>query len=72
MLAENQIKRILAHCQKIDAENENNKNNLAGDDYFEAVRNKGWCEALRLVMQKDTYPISNTPLSDKGDVNDVL
>ena len=58
MLSEVQVKRLLKHCEKQNDETEKNKTNLAGYDYQEYMRNIGWCQALRLVLEKDTYPIS--------------
>lgn len=51
MLSESQIKRVLKHCEKINAENEVEINNLAGNEYFEYVKNLGWCQALRLALE---------------------
>ena len=65
MLSPLQIKRLLKHCEKIDSKNEENKSNLAGNEYFEYIRNKGWCHALRLVLEQDTAPINNKPLEEK-------
>ena len=42
-----------------------NKDNLSGNEYWEYVRNKGWCQALRLVLEKDTHPISQNPLEEE-------
>ena len=64
MLSPMQIKRLLIHCEKIDIKNEENKDNLAGNEYWEYIRNKGWCQALRLVLEKDTHPISQNPLEE--------
>ena len=65
MLGENQIKRLLQHCENVDVEFE--KMDLAGDEgplYFKYKENLGWCRALRLVLEKDTYSISNKPLEE--------
>ena len=65
MLAEIQVKRLLRHCEEIDKEYE--KLDMAGDEgppYFKFMRNKGWCEALRLVLETDTKSIRNTELKD--------
>ena len=53
MLAENQVKRVLKHCEKvvIDSQFKSEKENA-----------EGWCQALRLVLEQNTYPISNAPL----------
>ena len=65
MLSPLQIERLLKHCTKIDLKNEENKDNLSGNEYWEYVRNKGWCQALRLVLEKDTHPISQNPLEEE-------
>ena len=61
MLSPSQIKRILKQCERIDSA------------YGDAVptglqtawsRNIGWIQALRLVLQKDTYPIRRDPIHD--------
>ena len=44
MLSENQIKRLLKHCEKILNKNDSDDKTIIG-----------WCQALRLVLQKDTY-----------------
>ena len=39
---------------------------MAGDEglpYFDFMKNKGWCEALRLVLECDTKSIRNMPLT---------
>ena len=51
MLSPLQIKRLLMHCENIHKDNEEKISELAGNDYFEYVRNQGWCEALRLVLE---------------------
>jgi|3_EtaG_2_1085321.scaffolds.fasta_scaffold00087_20 hypothetical protein len=51
MLSENQIKRLLEHCEKIEHSEKDNKN-----------YNKGWCQALRLILEEDTYPIRKDPI----------
>tara|TARA_R100001244_G_scaffold50302_2_gene44128 strand:+ start:93 stop:254 length:162 start_codon:yes stop_codon:yes gene_type:complete len=45
MLSENQVKRLLKQSEKASLSNEH-KN-----------YNKGWVQALRLVLEEDTYPI---------------
>ena len=45
MLSENQVRRLLKQCEKASLSNEH-KN-----------YNKGWVQALRLVLEEDTYPI---------------
>ena len=59
MLVEKQVKRILAQCENVDK------------GYGDAVptrlqtewaTNIGWIQALRLVLQEDTYPIRKDSL----------
>ena len=59
MLIEKQIKRVLAQCEKVDRE--------YGDAIptglqTEWATNIGWIQALRLVLQEDTYPIRKDSL----------
>ena len=59
MLTENQVKRILAQCENVDKE--------YGDAVptslqTEWATNIGWIQALRLVLQEDTYPIRKDSL----------
>jgi len=66
MLSENQIKRLSAHCENVNKEYK--QLNLAGDEgplYFKYRENLGWCRALRLVLERNTYSISDKPLEDK-------
>ena len=35
-----------------------------GPEYFEYMRNKGWVEALRLVLEADTMSIKDTELKN--------
>ena len=65
MLGPAQIERVLKHCEKADKSWEELE--MAGDEgllYFEFMRNKGWCEALRLVLETDTKSIRNTELEN--------
>ena len=50
MLSENQIKRLLKQCEK---------------DYKSLPKKstRGWIQALRLVLERDTYPIRKDALS---------
>jgi len=66
MLSPLQIERTLKHCEKVNTQYE--QLDMAGDEgvpYFEFMRNKGWCEALRLVLECDTKSIRNTELEDE-------
>ena len=65
MLGPLQIKRVLKHCENVNAKYESL--DMAGDEgpeYFAFMRYKGWCEALRLVLETDTKSIRNTELED--------
>ena len=64
MLSVKQIARILKHCEKVDA--------AYGDAVATRLQsewqyNRGWMEALRLVLETDTKSIRNTTLGDKKD-----
>ena len=64
MLSENQAKRLLKQCESVD----NAYKDMCGDEgpkYFDYMRNKGWCQALRIVLEKDTYPIQKGELNDR-------
>ena len=52
MLSENQIRRLLKQSESA--------NISSRDENF-----KGWIQALRIVLEEDTYPIRNTPLKEK-------
>ena len=54
MLSENQIKRLLKQSES--AYETNRESNF-----------EGWIQALRLVLEEDTYPIKNKPLKQKND-----
>ena len=57
MLSENQIKRTLKQCENAHKGYQSwyaPDEGMCGDEgppYFEFMRNKGWCEALRLVLE---------------------
>ena len=59
MLGENQVKRLLKHVSRID--DEYKKMGFTGDFTHDediklrASENKGWCRALRLVLEENTY-----------------
>ena len=70
MLSPLQIKRVLKQCEAV---NEGYQDwhapgqGMVGDEgppYFAMVRNQGWCEALRLVLETDTKSIRNTELEN--------
>ena len=65
MLSTVQVERLLKHCESIEKENEADIKNLAGNEYFEYVRNKGWCQALRAVLEKNTYSELDSQMEDK-------
>jgi hypothetical protein len=65
MLSPIQIERLLQHCENIQEDHE--AKNMCGDEgpeYFEYMRNTGWVEALRLVLETDTKSIKNTKLTN--------
>ena len=69
MLGENQVKRLLKHCEKIDNQwNKEYKDNVPMNIELakERHRNEGWTQALRLVLEKNTYPISNKTIEEKN------
>ena len=52
MLSSLQVKRVLNHCENVNEQFQ--ELDMAGDEgppYFEFMRNKGWYEALRLVLE---------------------
>ena len=49
MLSENQVRRLLKQAENVW---ENHKSESA----------RGWLQALKLVLEEDTYPINNKPL----------
>ena len=61
MLSKFQVRRLLRQCERVD---------LAFGDAIPAglqtawARNEGWIQALRLVLQEDTYPIRKDPIND--------
>tara|TARA_R100000808_G_C2036523_1_gene77991 strand:- start:173 stop:367 length:195 start_codon:yes stop_codon:yes gene_type:complete len=64
MLSENQVKRLLKQCENVDETYADICKN-EGPGHLDYQRNKGWVQALRLVLEKDTYPIRNTPLEEE-------
>ena len=61
MLTEIQVKRLLKQCERVDS--------AFGDAIPTGLqtawaRNEGWIQALRLVLQEDTYPIRKDPIND--------
>ena len=61
MLAENQIKRLLRQCERVDS--------AFGDAIptglqTEWARNEGWIQAIRLILQEDIYPIRKDAIDD--------
>ena len=59
MLVENQIRRILAQCENVDR---GYGDAVPTSLQTEWATNIGWIQALRLVLQKDTYPIRKDSL----------
>ena len=60
MLNENQIKRLLKHCEEIAVEEAPPSGPI--EYQWEWSNNQGWCQALRLVLEEDTYPIRKDPI----------
>ena len=59
MLSKFQVRRLLKQCERVDS--------AFGDAIptglqTEWSRNIGWIQALRLVLQEDTYPIRKDTL----------
>ena len=66
MLSPLQVKRVLLHCERVNKQFQDL--DMAGDEgppYFDFMKNKGWCEALRLVLETDTKSIRNTELTNE-------
>ena len=54
MISPLQIERLLKHCENVNENYE--KLGMAGDEgpmYFDYIRNQGWCEALRIVLERN-------------------
>ena len=51
MMPRNAIERLLKHCENVDKEHEKNKDNLAGNEYSEYIRNKGWVQAIKCILE---------------------
>tara|TARA_R100001594_G_scaffold3011_1_gene11626 strand:+ start:621 stop:794 length:174 start_codon:yes stop_codon:yes gene_type:complete len=53
MLTKKQIQATLKHCEKIKKHNDSKE--MCGDEgveYFEAMRNLGWVQALKYVLSE--------------------
>ena len=59
MLAKNQIERVLAQCERVD---KGYGDAIPTSLQTEWATNIGWIQALRLVLQEDTYPIRKDAL----------
>ena len=59
MLVKKQVKRLLAQCERID---KGYGDTVPTGLQTEWATNIGWIQALRLVLQKDTYPIRKDSL----------
>ena len=66
MLSPLQIERLLKHCENVQEDYE--AKGMSGDEgpeYFEYIRNKGWVQALRLVLEVNGPGlIKNTEIED--------
>ena len=61
MLSKPQVKRLLKQCERVDS--------AFGDAIPTGLqtawaRNEGWIQALRLVLEDDTYPIRKDEIND--------
>mgnify|MGYP003145887433 FL=1 len=54
MLSENQVRRILGQCERV---NQSYGDNIPEHLDKEFARNEGWMQALRLVLKENTEPI---------------
>ena len=64
MLSPKQIERTLKHCENVDKKHE--EKGMCGDEgpeYFEYVRNQGWCQALRFILERDTFKEDDNDIS---------
>ena len=61
MLNETQVKRLLAQCKRVD---QGYGDSVPTGLQTEWSTNIGWIQALKLVLQEDTYPIRKEPLDD--------
>jgi len=52
MLSENQVRRLLKQAENVW---ENHKSESA----------RGWLQALKLVLEEDTYPIRKDPVNEQ-------
>ena len=59
MLSQNQIERLLIHCENIEEE-WSKIHPMANCEQNDRHINIGWIQALRLVNGEDTYPISDS------------
>jgi hypothetical protein len=59
MLVKNQVKRILQQCENID---KGYGNVVPTGLQTEWATNIGWIQALRIVLQEDSYPIRKDTL----------
>lgn len=65
MLEELQVKRLLEHCKNVN--NTFEKMQMCGDEgtpYFDYMKNKGWIDALTLVLKDSSEPIRRDPLDE--------
>ena len=56
MLSENQVRRVLGQCERVD---QGYGDSVPSGLQKEWATNIGWMQALRLVLQEDTSPIRN-------------
>ena len=73
MLAESQIKRVLEQCLNVKKSYEDSNPQSVSDfkdnDYYVNI---GWIQALNLVMEQSTHPISTKPLRAYKEAYNIL
>jgi len=71
MLGPAQIERVLAQCEKVNESYKRGEDmvDFQDNDYYV---NMGWIQALKLVMHRNTAPISNKPLPNYEKAYNIL
>ena len=73
MLGESQIKRVREQCLKVNQSyedaNPQEVSDFKDNDYYVNI---GWIQALNLVMEESTHPISQTPLKAYEEAYNIL
>ena len=68
MLSPNQIKRLLAHCTALHDSQLKEGCFRTLSTARDHLRNEGWVQALQLVLEQSTYPISDKPLPPEDEL----